>query len=101
MIILDHPDLFKELTEHYPGIASLFGLVTYVFVVHVLPYLKHKWRSGNPGNPGNHKLPDRVLDCEKAIAGNSARWEAQFEVNKRLEKNIARIHERIDDLSAR
>ncbi len=95
MIILDHPELLKELTEHYPGVASFFGLVAYVFVVHVLPYLKHKWRGNNPGNPGNHKLPERLLDCEKAVAGNAARWEAQIEFNKRLDKRIDRIHDRL------
>ena len=101
MIILDHPDLLKELTEHYPGIASFFGLVVYVFIIHVFPYLKHRLnkKNGNPGNPGNHS--ERLRDCESALAANEARWEAQHDVNKRLEKNISRIHERIDKLIER
>ena len=112
-MILDHEWMAAaaDLVEHGPGIVSgVIGVVLYALIRDGLPRYK-RWREnsanpGNPGNPGNHSIAKRVLACEagigevrEACARADERWKAQADHNKRMEKHIEKIYERIDKVA--
>lgn len=93
-MIAEH-ELLKGLAGHSPGIASFVGLVLYILLRELaLPYYRRKHN-----NPGNHSLAERVLDCEAACTRSETRWEAQGNFNKRMEKHVEKIYERIEKVA--
>ena len=114
-MIADHQWLAaaSNLVEHSPGIvSSVVGIVIYALLRDGLPRLR-RWRyernghTGNPGhNPGNGLAAKRLHECELAIgklndftSRADERWKAQGEHNKRMEKHIEKIYERIDKVA--
>ncbi len=92
----------KGLAEHSPGIvSSVVGLVLYILLRDGLPWYRRRRNGGH--NPGNHNLAARLLACETSInevkescTRTETLWEGQKEFNKRMEKHIEKIYERID-----
>lgn len=88
---------FKGFAEHSPGIASFVALVLYILLRDGIPYYRRRRNGGH--NPGNHLLAERVLACEAACTRSETRWEAQLNFNKRMEKHVEKIYERIDKVA--
>jgi len=106
-MILDHEWMAaaiaagNALTEHGTGNLSLGGLILWILIREVLPALRRK-----RNNPGNSSLSERVLALEggigevkEACARADERWIAQAEHNKRMEKQVEKIYERIDKVA--
>ena len=113
-MIADHQWLAaaSNLVEHSPGIvSSVIGIVIYALLRDGLPaftaYRRRRNGGHNPGNPGNnYLLSGRLLACETSInevkescTRTETLWEGQKEFNKRMEKHIEKIYERIDKVA--
>ena len=110
-MILDHEwlALAAGLAEHSPGIvSSVIGIVIYALLRDGLPAFiaYRRRRNGNPGNPDNSNSAERLLACEGAInevkkscTRTETLWEGQKEFNKRMEKHIEKIYERIEKVA--
>ena len=99
------------ILDHTPGmITSIVALVIYALIRDGFPRYK-RWRvernGGNPGhNPGNSDLVQRVTACEADIgevkdfcSRADERWKSQAEHNKRMEKHVEKIYERIEKVA--
>ncbi len=107
-MILDHQWLAaaSNLVEHSPGIvSSVIGIVIYALLRDGLPAFTAYRRRRN-GNPGNSNSAGRLLACETSIdevkescTRTETLWEGQKEFNKRMEKHVEKIYERIDKVA--